>query len=223
MAARLITRSSGRFIASLPPLSTSSTSIIPRRLLPTNSPAACRSLRRSLTSSARLLRLEPVPEHPAQPTPPSSSETPSSTPTPPKPPPNAHVLFYREIIPAMFPILLLGSAVFVVRVTSLLRLFIYIHDEVPDHWTLKSCSDSCGFSSCRTLASHSQSLQLAQAYLSHEKYATEAKAQIDELERELHELRAAQAVEDAHTSQSIGTAASVVKQQSKSFLGRWWG
>lgn len=69
-----------------------------------------------------------------------------------------------------------------------------------------------------------QSLQLAQAYLSHEKYATEARAHIDELERELHELRAAQSTADAQatTSASLGSAASTVKENSKSFLGRWW-
>jgi len=107
----------------------------------------------------------------------SSSSTTSSRPSDadgsPKHQPNRHAQFYRDFIPAMVPIFLIGSAVYV-------------------------------------------SLQLAQSYLSHEKYAIEARARIAELERELRELRAAQG------QQSSLSPSSSAPTQNSSFL-RWWG
>jgi len=104
---------------------------------------------------------------------PTTSRYPSGADGPPKHQPNHHAQFYRDFVPAMIPIFLIGSAVYV-------------------------------------------SLQLAQSYLSHEKYATEARARIAELERELRELCAAQGQQSSHSPSSAAPT------RNSSFL-RWWG
>jgi len=103
----------------------------------------------------------------------ATSSRPSDADGPPKHQPNRHAQFYRDFVPAMIPIFLIGSAVYV-------------------------------------------SLQLAQSYLSHEKYATEARARITELERELRGLRAVQG------QQSSPSPSSSAPTQNSGFL-RWWG
>jgi len=105
--------------------------------------------------------------------PPTTSSRPPDADGSPKHQPNHHAQFYRDFVPAMIPIFLIGSAVYV-------------------------------------------SLQLAQSYLSHEKYATEARARIAELERELRELRAAQGQQSSHSPSSAPPT------RNSSFL-RWWG
>jgi predicted secreted Zn-dependent protease len=76
-------------------------------------------------------------------------------------------------------------------------------------------------------------LQLAQAYLAHEKYTDEARAHIDELEKELDSLKAAPAtaVVSASTpgrSERPNSGAGfdfdeVEKDEERRRKKRWWG
>ena len=78
---------------------------------------------------------------------------------------SAHAQWYSDVVPAMIPVALLGSAVYLV----------------------------CGSISIHTSSDHTictQGLSLAQGGLAHEKYLEEARAHVKELEAEVAALRA---------------------------------
>ncbi|KAF7983976.1 hypothetical protein HWV62_18418 [Athelia sp. TMB] len=77
---------------------------------------------------------------------------------------SAHAQWYSDVVPAMIPVALLGSAVYLVG------------GSIPFHT-----------SSDHTIT---QGLSLAQGGLAHEKYLEEAKAHVKELEAEVAALRA---------------------------------
>lgn len=100
------------------------------------------STRRAVSSSSVSQRLETplgVPKEatnsasPLAPPPQASSPTDGQTllnmgtESGPRLPPNGHVLFYREILPAMIPIFLLGSAVYIVRTQTSSLVSLDVH------------------------------------------------------------------------------------------------
>lgn len=86
-------------------------------------------------------------------------------------PPSPHAQWYSDMLPGMIPVALLGSAVYIVRVSK--PTFAYLHGAKP-----------------RT---HPQGLRLYQANLAHERYLDETSARVEELERELEGLLKQQA------------------------------
>lgn len=80
---------------------------------------------------------------------------------------SAHAQWYAEVLPGMVPIALLGSAVYVVRVL--------LHSEARSMILLRATSF--------------QGLRFLQAKLSQERYVDEARAKVQELEREVEILR----------------------------------
>ena len=91
--------------------------------------------------------------------------------------PSKHLAFYREIIPAMIPIFILGSAVYVV-----------------------SGMKGWGLSEIHFQGFSLKSLHLTRNYLSHEKYVQDAEAEIAYLRQQVEALQSQAGPREAPTS-----------------------
>ncbi len=91
--------------------------------------------------------------------------------------PSKHLAFYREIIPAMIPIFILGSAVYVV-----------------------SGMKGWGLSEIHFQVFSLKSLHLTRNYLSHEKYVQDAEAEIAYLRQQVEALQSQAGPREAPTS-----------------------
>jgi hypothetical protein len=116
-------------------------------------------------------------------------------------PKSAHASLYSDTFPAMIPVFLLGSAVYLVRACALL--------------------DFCYMRTCLTEIFKSQGLQLTQLNLSHEKHMEEAMERVQILEAEVDALQK-QRASQLQSSTVDTSSPSTPPQHNKTSRWRWW-
>lgn len=113
--------------------------------------------------------------------------------------PSPHAGFYRDTLPAMGPVFLIASAVYMVRSIAPL-----CSDVQSDRIPLR------------------QGLKLAQSKLAHEKFVLETKARIVALEQELETLRVARSHPAASSLENaLGGGSAQGPASSKSWYAFW--